>query len=234
MYINELIDYSVFSDNQEVGLTISYFSLSRGDACCIHTDSFDNAHLFLKALATLVPPFNGTYRFKEQKLDFSDYRSLLPIKKNIGYIAPDTALLSNRTVEENLLLTRYYYENALDLSLDEKTMDMCNQFGIENKLNFRPADLDVTDLRAAITIRELNKSLDLLLLERPEDFVGHSKFNFFIENVEKILQTGVPVVFFSNDDMFINRFSNRTVIIRNMRITTDNFDINNQDTSHAD
>ncbi len=234
MYINELIDYSVFSENKDVGLTISHFSLSLGDVCCIHTDSIDNAHLFLKALATLVPPFNGIYLFKEQKLNFSDYRSLLHIKKNIGYIAPDSALLSNRTVEENLLLTRYYYEDSLDISLDEKTMEMCLQFGIENKLNLRPADLDGSDLRAVITIRELTKTLDLLLLERPEDFVGHSKFDFFIENFEKILQTGVPVVFFSNDDTFINRFSNKTVIIRNRRITTDNFNKNNQDTSHAD
>ncbi len=218
MDVVDLKDYAVSSDVNHVNLTVSYFSLSPNDVCCVYTDSFDLAHLFLKALATLVLPLKGIYRFNNRRLDFSDYRNLLSVKKNIGYIAPGTSLLSNRTIEENLMLTRYYYENSLEISLDGKTSALCDQFDISDKLHLRPADLDIMDYRAVITVRELTKTLDLLLLERPEDFVGYNRFHYFAENLETIIQSGVPVVFFSSDDAFIHRFSTKTMNIRDRRI----------------
>ncbi|MFC1817046.1 hypothetical protein ACFL0M_14170, partial [Thermodesulfobacteriota bacterium] len=97
MYLVELSDYTLIPTGTGYGLKNCYFSLSKGDICSIQADFIDDAHLFLKALAMLVAPANGTYHFKGKKVDFKDYRKSLPYKQQIGYVTPESTMISNRT-----------------------------------------------------------------------------------------------------------------------------------------
>ena len=215
----ELSDYSLPATGSGSGLQNIYFTVSGGDVCFIQSDSINDAHIFLKALATLVRPENGTYRYMGETIDFSDYRKLLPFKKRIGYIGQDAAMISNRTIRENLLLLRYYFENSLSLALDESVIQLCNLFDLQNKLDIRPGELRPVELRTIIAIRELTKSLDILLLERPEDYFGHSRLNLFKEILKDNIEQGHAVVFSSNDQSFIEAFSNRKIRIADGTLT---------------
>ena len=214
MYLINLVDYTIDSPERDCCLNKLNFGLSQGDAFAIIADSPDRAHMFLKALAMLVKPVSGEFYFKDKKVDFSDYRNLLPCKKKIGYIASDAAMISNITVRENLLYMRYYFENSLSLSLDEKADNLCKIFSIHDKLNVRPGKLRSVDLRIAIAIRELSKSPDLLLLERPEDFIGHTNFDLFTEVLRDLVLTKLPIVFISYDKDFIEEFSNKKIFLK--------------------
>jgi len=219
VYLIELSDYSLPATGSGSGLKNIYFAVSGGDVCFIQSESINDAHIFLKALATLVRPDNGTYRYMGETIDFSDYRKLLPFKKKIGYIGQDAAMISNRTIRENLLLLRYYFENSLALALDENVIQLCNLFDLQNKLDIRPGELRPVELRTAIAIRELTKSLDILLLERPEDYFGHSRLDLFNEILKDNIEQGHAVVFSSNDQSFIEAFSNRKILIADGTLT---------------
>jgi len=219
VYLIELSDYSLPATGSGSGLKNIYFAVSGGDVCFIQSESINDAHIFLKALATLVRPDNGTYRYMGETIDFSDYRKLLPFKKKIGYIGQDAAMISNRTIRENLLLLRYYFENSLSLALDENVIQLCNLFDLKNKLDIRPGELRPVELRTAIAIRELTKSLDILLLERPEDYFGHSRLDLFNEILKDNIEQGHAVVFSSNDQSFIEAFSNRKILIADGTLT---------------
>lgn len=220
MHLIKLSDYTLAGAGKGNGLKSFHLSLSRGEVCSIHTDSFDDAHLLLQGLATIVRPLRGEYRFQGQVIDFSDYRNLLLYKKKIGYIASDSAMLSNKTVRENLLLAQCYFDNSLSLTLDESVLRLCGIFGIRNKLDLRPSEFDPLDLKIAISIRELTKSPELLLLERPEDFIQHSKFNLFMEILKEVVVSQVPVVFVSYDTNFVKRFSNKKILISGGTLTS--------------
>lgn len=219
MYTIELKDYTIIPSGSKTGLNLLHLAVSEGDVCSIRSDSSDDAHLFMRVLSTLLAPSKGVYHFKGEKLDFSDYRKILPVKKKIGFITPEAAMLSNRTIRENLLFIRYYFENSLSISLDDYTFRLCELFGIVDKLDMRPAALDSIDLRIAITIRELCKLPELLIIEKPEDFIGQKKFALFIEVFEEFLQSRIPVIFFSDNNHFIRRFSNREIVIKNKQVT---------------
>ena len=219
VYLIELSEYSLPATGSGSGLQNIYFAVSGGDVCFLQSDSINDAHIFLKALATLVQPQNGTYRYQGQIVDFSDYRKLLPFKKRIGYIGQDAAMISNRTIRENLLLLRYYFENSLSLTLDEYVIELCNRFDLQNKLDVRPGELRPVELRTVIAIRELTKSLDILLLERPEDYFGHNRLDLFKEILRTNIEQGHAVVFSSNDQSFIDAFSNRKIRIANRTLT---------------
>jgi ABC-type ATPase involved in cell division len=213
MHLIELSDYTLARPENGNGIKTFNFSLSRGEVCSIHSDSFDDAHLLIQALATLVHPLQGEYRFQGQVIEFSDYRDVLFCKKKIGYIASGSAMLSNKTVRENLLLSRCYFENSLSLTLDENVLRLCRIFGIQNKLDLRSSEINQLDSRIAISIRELTKPLELLLLERPEDFIKHSQFGLFMQILKDVILSEVPVVFVSYNKNFVEKFSNKKILI---------------------
>jgi ABC-type ATPase involved in cell division len=220
MHLVELSDYSLPPIGTGNGLKKLHFTLSEGDMCYIYSDSPDDAHLFLRAVAMLEHSESGVYRFAGKKIDFSDHTNLLSYKRKIGYITNDAAMISNMSIRENLLLMRYYFENSFSLDIDDNVKNLCDLFEIYDKLNVRPGDLRPTELRSAIMIREFTKSPEILLLERPEDFARQTKFNSVIELVRKISLSGTPVIFISYHTDFIKEFSNRKIIISKGSLTT--------------
>ena len=213
MPLVELKDYTLEPEGIGNGLLNVNFSLSAGDVFSMQADHIDDATLFLKGLATLACPVQGTYRFDGEYLNLSDYRHSLSYKRRIGYIAQDTAMISNRTIRENLLFMRYFHENSLGIRLDENTEGLCRQFDIIDKLDLKPGGLHPQDIQNAITVRELCKSADLLLLERPEDFIDNTKIALLIRILKKLLYKKLAIIFFSFDAEFEAAFSIKKIMI---------------------
>jgi ABC-type molybdate transport system ATPase subunit len=217
----ELKNYTLGASLYGARLKPFDFQLMAEDICAIETDAPEDAHQLLSALATLTLPAGGDYFFNGQRLDFSDYRRLLPYKKKIAYIAPDAALISNRNIRENLLLMRYYYENDLFIDLDPATMELCRVLGVENKLAMLPSALHLLDAQRVITIRELTKPPELILMERPEDFIWQADFHQLHPKLKRLLiNDDAPIVFFSFDRDFVNEFATRVIAIRGGEVKT--------------
>ncbi len=220
MYICELSEYSLKPFGNGNGIKKFYLALSKGDVCSVKSESSDDARALLRALATLAEPVTGRYVYNGKELNFSDYRELLPFKRKIGYIASDSGILSNRTIRENIFISSYYFEDSIPLEIYEKAMTLCTRFEIEDKLDFRSAELNIMDVRLAITIRELIKSPDILILERPEDFMEHNKFHVFIDILNSMIHEEMPVVFFSKDVKFLHKFTKKMILITDGNLTT--------------
>ena len=220
MNLIELSDYTVAHEGSGNGIKECNFSISRGEVCYISTDYSDDARLFLKALTTLVHPLKGIYRYNNKQINFSDRYNILAYKKKIGYVGNDSAMLSNRTVRENLLLTRNYFEDSMSIELDENTMQLCETFNILGRLDSRPAMLDHLELKIAVTIRELTKSPDILIMEYPEDLMvkGHS---VLLDYINKKFPAGFPAVFISNNRNIKKNISNKKIFIKNGRLSTE-------------
>jgi ABC-type lipoprotein export system ATPase subunit len=213
MTLVELTNYSFESRKTGQPFRSFDFSLTNGDVVSISTDSAEDALSFLKVLATLIPPLKGEYRYMQALLDFSNHRKLLEIKKNIGFITSHTALISNRSVRENLLLQRAYYTNSLSNKLDPHAQALCDLFAIENKLELRPAELTEHDYRCAVTVRELTKSPAVLLMEYPEKYIGIANLEAFNDILFDMLGGELGIVFLSEYKNFIETFSKKELVI---------------------
>ena len=168
-----------------------------GDMIAMDASEPMNCRKLLRMLATLEPPQKGHYRFNGQGVDLSNYRQCLSVKRQIGYIAADAAMISNRTIRENLLLTRYYYENDLALAIDASIADLCERAGLLDHLNKRPAEVDEAALKRFIAIREMGKEPLLVLIDRPEDFMGSDPEDAIFAYLIAMVQSGAAVVFSS-------------------------------------
>ena len=220
MHFLELSDYTLSPLGSGSGLSGVYFALSKGDVCTIDTTSPDDAHLFLRALALLTYPVKGSYKFKDAEKDFSNNDEILRCKRKIGYIAPDAALISHLTIRQNLLLSRYYFENNLNLRLGDQLRCLCTDFGIREKLDNRPVSLNSMEVQAAVVIREICKKPEIMILERPEIFFGHARFDLLVRLFIDWMKESLPVVFLSFDRRLIRRYANRKILITNGSLTT--------------
>ena len=213
MNLIELSHYSIYTKTIRKPFSPFDFYMGYGDVVSVSADSPDDVLAFFKALATIIPPLQGTYRYKDTILDFSDYRKLLTIKKSIGYITSHAALISNRTVRENLLLMRSYYDNTLSTDLDQQTRELCQIFSLDNKLELRPTMLTNHDYRYVVTVRELIKKPEILLLEYPEKYIGLKKLEAFNHILSELLSKQMSIVFLSEYKHFIETFSKRKLVI---------------------
>lgn len=218
--IIEMTDYILAPRGSGHGIRDFDFALYRGNVCAVESQNPDDASIFLRAAATLYRPIKGTYRFAGVKIDLDAYEEMLQCKPQIGYIAPDAALISNLTIRQNFLLQRYYHENDLSIDLDDNLLSICHTLGISEKLDKRPADLNSMETQMAIVIREISKTPQVLLLDRPEDFIGHAKYAALVEKFNDWVDEQKPVVFISYDRRFIRRYANRKIRISNGALTT--------------
>jgi len=200
MALLELSTYVLAPTGKGKGIGAFDFTLAEGDVCVVKADLADDANLFLRALATLVRPERGNYIFKGEVLDFADYRNLLSFKRKIAYIPYYSSLISNRTLFDNLQLMDAYFGNRLSRTLPEKIMDLCRFFQIEDKLELRPAHVDPESLRLAVIVRELCKDPEVVMVDGPRHFLGHRKFDLFLNVLQKMSASGVPLVFSSCDE----------------------------------
>lgn len=220
MPLIQISDYTLAPIGSGEGLNGIHFSLSRGDVCAVESQNPDDTHLFMRALATLIRPSKGTYYYEGIRIDLSDPRASMGCKRKIGYIAPDAALISNLTIRQNLLLVQYYFSNDLTIDLNEKQNHLCRSFGIDTKLDKRPAELNNREIQAAVVIREVFKKPELLLLINPEEYIGHEKFDLMTQLFNDWTAASKPVVFHSYDRRLVRRYAKSKIIISNDTLST--------------
>lgn len=218
MAVIALKDYCLAPENGTQGLAPFDISLASGDVCAVQTDTPDLGHLFLRAVAMILDPLFGEYHFDGVQLSPRRYDEWLQYRRRISYVGPFSALISNLSIRENLLLSRYYYENDLSVPLSEDVEGLCHAAGLSAKLALRPADLTPLGRRIAIAIRELSREARLIVLDHTEDLLGHAAFKLLLGRIQTMQRQGVPVIMMSEGDSPIHRMTNRTIVIAGGRL----------------
>jgi ABC-type lipoprotein export system ATPase subunit len=191
----------------------SRMTVAPGDVIAIVADAPIDGRYMLRILATLEQPERGIYRFRRDIVNPGDYRQCLAVKRQIGYVAADAAMISNRTIRENLLLARFYYENNLAIDIDQTTVSLCEDAGLFRKLNQRPSALNDSELLKAIIIREIGKSPAVMLVDRPENFLEIVEDDGIFSHLKKMVQSGAAVVFFSHNSKMTDLSNRRLTLV---------------------
>jgi ABC-type ATPase involved in cell division len=218
MELIRLLDYSLRGPGGEAALQEISFSLNRGDRVSIIAHVRHDVRLFMRGLASLVCPTSGKFFYQGKELDFSDYRNLLPYKQKVGYIASDVSFISNRSVQDNLMFMINYFENKFFTTPPDDIMKLCRLFHLDEKLELRSTYLDPENMRIAIIIREICKNPDIMLIDRPKEFLGTKSFDTFKSVLRGLADTGTTLIFHALDEDFIKEFATREIVIEEGKI----------------
>lgn len=194
-------------------------AVAHGDVIAVIADPPIDGRYLLRILATLDQPERGEYRFNGKIVDLKDYRQCLTVKRQIGYVAPDAGMISNRTLRENLLLTRFYSENDLTIDIDDTVDSLCRGAGLLQMLNRRPSVLSDSELLKAVTIREMGKAPPVMLIDRPENFIKIDENDRIYSHLKNMVGSGTAVVFVSHNRKMTG-LANRQLILTDGEIRT--------------
>ncbi|PIE75369.1 MAG: hypothetical protein CSA18_00345 [Deltaproteobacteria bacterium] len=195
------------------------FSLkvNKGEICLVESDNDKFLSVFFQALATLIP-LKGEFFFQGERIDLSDYTRLISLKRKIGFLGPSYALLSNRSLIENLQLMRLWEEDSLEISMDDDFIEKCNDAGIYEFLHSRPAGLSEEIQRGTFIVREFLKMPEIFLLETPYLFARGKIKHIFKKMLRAFYEKNIPVVYYSKTG-FIPDFGITHIIkIKNNKI----------------
>ncbi|HSO17916.1 MAG TPA: ATP-binding cassette domain-containing protein [Desulfosarcina sp.] len=192
------MDLAAVLPGSSIRCRLDGLAIGRGDIVALDFEAPADGRFLMRILATLAAPLSGQYRFDGESVALDDYRQCLSVKRRVGYVAADAAMISNRTVRENLLLSRFYHENDLSIDLDETMAALCADAGLSGKLHWRPSELSDGELLKAIAIRELGKSPAVMLVDRPENFMAASEDDGLFHHIKNVVQSGTAVVFQSH------------------------------------
>lgn len=194
-------------------------AIAHGDVIAVFTDTPAIGRRLLRILATLEQPKRGEYRFNGEMVALKDYRQCLAVKRRIGYVAPDAAMLSNQSLRENLLLSRFYSEDDLTIEMDGAMMSLCKGAGLSRMLNRRPSVLSDGELMKAIAVREMCKRPAVMLIDRPENFMEISEKDTIFNHLKNMVGSGTAVVFISHNAE-MNSLANRQLTVADGEIRT--------------
>jgi ABC-type lipoprotein export system ATPase subunit len=176
---------------------IERMTVRRSDVINVVSDAPAVSRRFLRMLATLDRKDGVDYRFQGSMVNLKNYQRCLDVKRRIGYVAADAAMISNRTLRENLLLARFYYENDLTIDIDEPVRSLCEDTGLAGKLDLRPSALSRGELLKAVAIREMAKGPAMMLIERPENFLEETQTDRLFNHLKRMIRSGTAVIYFT-------------------------------------
>lgn len=209
------------TDHQSGGRLVDvHLELHAGNRYCICTDCLGDGHLLLRGIATLEFPEAGQLFFRQRPVDFSDRQALLAYKKAVAYVAADATLICKATVFENLMLMRYYFEDTLTLRMSEPVRALCSVFGLEDQLNRYPWQLAPEEARLFVIIRELAKDPQVLLIERPGDFLRTERLETFERILEEYADSRAALVLLCGRKGPMEAMCNKQIDIVGGRVST--------------
>jgi phospholipid/cholesterol/gamma-HCH transport system ATP-binding protein len=158
------------------------FRLEPGQRGVVLAEPHRLATILLKICASLIPPTSGEISwFGRSGGEEVDSQEIYQLRRRIGIVHRETALISNMTILDNVSLgLQYHDEIALEQAYDRVT-EALKQFELYEYRFSRPAELTFEQRRLAVYARELVKNPQLYLLEHPSLDLGERVYGLLLE-----------------------------------------------------
>ncbi|NUN07676.1 MAG: ATP-binding cassette domain-containing protein [Ignavibacteriaceae bacterium] len=202
------IDDRVFCDN--IG-----YAFEKGMLYGILCQSEEEASIFLKILAGIYTPDSGTVTIDDLSVHTIDSRIISQLKRKSAFVFERLGLISNLSIQENLLLPYNYVFPEIPLADKlSKIMEYFSYFSIpESLLRERPARLNAQYYKLIIIIRAYIIDPDIIIYDMPFTDLEVGAKKKLIEEITRIREKGETTqVFYSNNDILFDR-ADRGIIL---------------------
>jgi ABC-type multidrug transport system ATPase subunit len=213
----------------DVGYRYDDIELLSGIDLDIKTDTFTviighsgaGKSILLKIMASLLQPASGKVEIFGEDITDYDYKRLMPFKKRIGFAFQDGALLSNLSVEENLMLPLdFRFKDAGKNEKLDRIHIYLKKLMLEDAIRQRPAQLSSGEKKIISIVRAMIIEPEILFLDEPLAFMDATLAKALIGLIEDYSsRDNTTVVCVSNSKRIIMDHSEEIVIIDRGKIS---------------
>ena len=162
----------------------------------------------LQLLAGLLMPQSGSYLINDDNVGEMSFEEFLAYRLAIGYTFDYGGLISNRTVQDNLLLPLHYHELIPHKEAKIRVDDYIKRFDLEKFKNERPAHVPGRVRKLTCLLRALVIHPQMLLMDDPSVGLGAETASLFAEVINEQKEAGTLKHIFvsSYDEKFMSFF----------------------------
>ena len=174
---------------------------------------------FLKTLYGALPVSAGTATILDYDLNSLRRRQLPQLRRRLGIVFQDYQLLTDRTVEENLLFvlraTGWKDKRVMAQHIEE----VLRQVGMETKAYKMPHQLSGGEQQRVVIARALLNSPELILADEPTGNLDPETGREIMELLYAISQAGITVLISTLNHSWPESFPGRRLVFANDTIT---------------
>ncbi len=195
--ISELCKNYIDDNNTKIEIIKNLnFNLKINSKVSIIGPSGSGKTTFLNILGLLDNEFKGNFFFKQKDIFLSSRNETNKIRGlSIGFIHQFFHLIPELTVIENVMLPLLI--NRYDNRSYEISKKILVEFGLEDRINFKPLKLSGGEQQRVAIARSLVNNPDLILADEMtgnlDEYTANNIFRFFINYIEQSKKTLVYV-----------------------------------------
>jgi len=203
-----------------VALSDVNLTIDQGEFVTIVGASGAGKTTLLKMIYAEDTPTSGHVFFDGRPID-SIKRRLLPFfRRNIGTVFQDFKLLPNRTVFENVAYA-LEVQGAPTAEIEEEVPQILEIVGLENKMEFFPAQLSGGEQQRVSLARALIHRPRVIIADEPTGNLDPISTWDIVQLLLKINDYGTTVILATHDKSIVDRINRRVVAMDRGMITRD-------------
>lgn len=184
------------------------FEFSTAKALWVKSKEGAGKSTLLQVLAGLLVPQSGAYFINDENVIDMTFEDFLAYRLNIGYTFDYGGLISNRTIQDNLMLPLVYHELIPRPEAKARVDAVVKRFDLGKFRDERPAHVPGRVRKIACLLRALVIHPQMLLLDDPSVGLGVETSRLLVEVIDEMRDQGLikHILMSTYDEKFMQLF----------------------------
>ena len=215
--IIQLEKISVFQHHVLIVTDVSLF-IGRGEFVYLIGPTGSGKSSLLKLMYADLPAVDGFAQVAGYDLRKIKQKQVPFLRRKIGIVFQDFQLLTDRTVNENLLFVMRAtgWNNKIDIK--QRSIEVLDMVGLSDKGNKMPNQLSGGEQQRVAIARALINHPEVILADEPTGNLDPNTSEDILKVLLNISQTGTAVLMATHDYSLFKRFPSRTLQIEDGRL----------------
>lgn len=204
--MSKLLELHKISKYYDEDLILSEISLSvnKGTAIAITGNSGGGKTTLLSIMGLLQTPTSGQISVNGIEVSALEQEKQAKIRgEYFGFVFQRARLISSLTVLENVVLPAWFTKKEKGTA--ERAQDLLTNFGLEHRLNHKPQQLSLGQLRRVSLARALLLQPPLLLADEPTNDLDPELADIVANALFQARDQGAGVIIVTHDAVLANR-----------------------------
>ena len=196
------------------------FTIDKGEFVFILGHSGAGKSTLLKLMLKEEEPTDGDITIADYNLSRIRRRKIPYLRRELGVVFQDFRLIPTMTAYENVAFAMRV-TNVATREIRRRVPYILKLVGLEEKSQVYPEQLSGGEQQRVALARALVHNPKIILADEPTGNIDPKLSMEIIELLKEINKLGTTVVVVTHDISIVNRFKERTIILRNGRVFRD-------------
>lgn len=174
------------------------FDIRRGEVHALCGENGAGKSTLIKIISGAQAPSAGKVFFNDH--EYTSYTPWAVSEMGISAVYQEFSLVPYLTVYENVFLGKELMRGIVRdrKTMQEETMKLCHELGVDIDVNARVCDLSVAYQQLVEIVKAVSKRSDLVILDEPTAVLTVKETEIFFRLIRNLKESGVTVLFISH------------------------------------